>query len=141
MAKPNHLIVMADDDVDERYLMQHAFADLGMEDSIRIFDSGEDAITYILKLAQLDIYPDLILLDYHMPRMNGGEVLQQLKRLPLFSAIPVVLFSTDFSPLLEQRLLEMGATALVRKGFSVAECNALALRIAEIIESHQKIAV
>jgi len=41
--------------------------------------------------------PDLILLDVMMPRMNGYEVAQRLRRLPEFQDVPIVMFSARVS--------------------------------------------
>lgn len=41
----------------------------------------------------LQFSPDLVLLDYHMPRMNGYEMLKELRAQPKTRAIPVIMFS------------------------------------------------
>jgi PAS domain S-box-containing protein len=59
--------------------------------------------------------PDLILLDLHLPDMNGREVLDRLKRDPATAAIPVVVLSADASPARIKWLGAAGAAGYVSK--------------------------
>ncbi len=65
----------------------------------RLKANGYDVITAPsgekgLKRAQKEI-PDLVLLDYVMPEMDGGEVLDRLKKDPVTKHIPVIMFTAD----------------------------------------------
>ena len=44
-----------------------------------------------------DLQPDYIFTDLNMPLMNGFELIQELKRIPKLSQIPVIMFSSDYS--------------------------------------------
>ena len=59
--------------------------------------------------------PDLILLDLHLPKMSGEEVLQRLWTDPATRAIPVVILTADATPGLPARLAALGAAALLTK--------------------------
>ncbi|HEV7882736.1 MAG TPA: ATP-binding protein [Solirubrobacteraceae bacterium] len=59
--------------------------------------------------------PDLILLDLHLPDMNGREVLDRLKRDPATAAIPVIVLSADASPARVAWLGAAGAAGYVSK--------------------------
>jgi CheY-like chemotaxis protein len=63
--------------------------------------------------------PDLILLDLHLPDMDGTVVLAQLQADPLTAAIPVVIVTADATPGRARRLLSEGAFACVTKPFDV----------------------
>jgi signal transduction histidine kinase/FixJ family two-component response regulator len=73
-----------------------------------------------LELAQ-EHHPALILLDLHLPDINGDEVLQRLRDDPVTASIPVVIVSADATQGQIQRLLNAGAAAYVTKPFDVAE--------------------
>jgi len=45
-----------------------------------------------------EIHPDLIVMDVNMPGMNGFEVVQALKRNPKYTAIPVVMLTSNDTP-------------------------------------------
>jgi CheY-like chemotaxis protein len=61
--------------------------------------------------------PSMVVLDYMMPVMNGGELLETMKRTPELSTIPVVLMSAS-PPRMWQGL---PATAFLLKPFGLAE--------------------
>ncbi|HWD96397.1 MAG TPA: ATP-binding protein [Acidimicrobiales bacterium] len=68
-----------------------------------------------------DHLPMLILLDLHLPDISGDDVLQQLRRDPATSNIPVVMVSADASPGQVQRLMNTGALAYLTKPIDVNE--------------------
>jgi signal transduction histidine kinase/CheY-like chemotaxis protein len=59
--------------------------------------------------------PDVILLDLHLPDIQGDQVLSELKANPATSAIPVVILSADASRDVIRRLLAGGAFAYLTK--------------------------
>jgi CheY-like chemotaxis protein/two-component sensor histidine kinase len=65
--------------------------------------------------------PDLILLDLHLPDMNGEEVLTRLRSDPATRDIPVVVMSADASPGVVERLISMGASAFITKPIAVVD--------------------
>jgi signal transduction histidine kinase/AmiR/NasT family two-component response regulator len=64
-------------------------------------------------------HPDLILLDVHLPDINGGEVIRRLHADPATRAIPVVILSADATQHQIDRLLAAGAIAYVTKPIGV----------------------
>ena len=68
-----------------------------------------------------DHQPKLVLLDLHLPDMDGDEVLRQLRQDPLTSTIPVVMLSADATAGQIERLLAMGATAYLTKPLEVRD--------------------
>jgi len=74
---------------------------------------------------------DLITLDLGMPHMDGVEALQELKRNPKSAHIPVVVVTGKRNPYLHERVMELGAVAVVTKPFDTRELgNILRLIIA-----------
>lgn len=63
--------------------------------------------------------PELILLDLHLPDMNGAEVLKRLQEDPRTSAIPVVVVSADVTRSQIERLREAGAREYLTKPLSI----------------------
>jgi excisionase family DNA binding protein len=66
-------------------------------------------------LAIAEMQPDLVLLDYLMPGMNGADVCRMIKANASYSAIRVVAITGLASPLAEQSLLEAGADGILFK--------------------------
>lgn len=71
-----------------------------------------------LELARLH-QPDLVLLDLHLPDMNGDQVLIWLRSDPRTTHIPVVLISADAIGSEIERLKQLGARAYITKPFQV----------------------
>ncbi|MBA3962357.1 MAG: PAS domain S-box protein [Chthoniobacterales bacterium] len=65
--------------------------------------------------------PDVILLDLHLPDMNGDQVLTWLRSDPQTATIPVVMLSADATGGQIERLKELGACAYITKPFQVQE--------------------
>lgn len=63
--------------------------------------------------------PDLILLDIHLPDVDGDEVLARLKQAPHTQDIPVVILSADATDAQTKRLLAAGAAAYLTKPIEV----------------------
>ncbi len=69
--------------------------------------------------------PDIILLDLHLPDLQGDEVLNELKADPATAAIPVIVLSADASRGVIHRLLAGGAFAYLTKPIELAELGEL----------------
>lgn len=69
---------------------------------VEVARDGEEALSFIPRWDAGETPPAVILLDVNMPRMNGHEVLHELKTHPVYRRIPVVMLTTSD----EQRDLE-----------------------------------
>lgn len=80
--------------------------------------------------------PDLVVVDYMMPGMNGIEFIERLRTLPHCVEVPLVMVTADHDREVRQRALEAGATDFLTKPvdpqeFSVRIRNMLKLRAAQ----------
>lgn len=78
---------------------------------VTMVKSGEDALRYLE-----DQIPDLILLDIHLRKMDGYEVMEHMKRNPHLAKIPVILL-TAAEQEDEERSYALGAVDFIRKPF------------------------
>ena len=85
---------------------------LSQEFNVLVANSGREAFDILKK--QL---PDLILLDVHMPAMDGHEVLQKLKEIPMYAEIPVMFLTSDEDENTEVQGFSEGAIDFIRKPF------------------------
>ena len=90
-------IVMADDDADDRFLVQAALEDNNIKNPLLFFDDGENLLQYLKKISPEE-YPALLLLDLNMPKRDGREVLKFLRTQEAWKDIPILIFSTSNAP-------------------------------------------
>jgi len=97
-------ILLVEDSPDDADLMIEALREGALESRVSVVDDGVDAIAYLRRQGVFASAapPDLILLDLHLPRMNGHEVLAEIKQDALLLRIPVVVMTSSDS---EQALL------------------------------------
>ena len=62
----------------------------------------------------------LVLLDLRMPRMDGIEACLQIRELPRYEAVPIVILTVFDGEALKRRALRAGATAFLAKPFSTS---------------------
>src|ERR1700722_2549481 len=120
------LLIVDDDESSIRFLtviLQNA----GYSRLNSLTDSREASRYY----AELE--PDLILLDFLMPYLDGLEVIKALQsRIPRSSYVPIVILTSDADPRVRQRALSMGADDFITKPFNQAE---LVLRVGKLLET------
>lgn len=78
---------------------------------VTMVKSGEEALRYLEIMI-----PDLILLDIHLRKMDGFEVIEYMKSNPRIAEIPVILLTADEQADME-RGMALGAVDFIRKPF------------------------
>jgi len=109
-----HLLI-ADDDEEDVEIFIMALKSTAFNGSYTIANDGIDALN---KLKELPFVPHLVILDLNMPRMHGGECMQQIRQMDRFAAVPIVIYSTSSFPGEREKLLQAGAAAFLTKEFS-----------------------
>ena len=70
-------ILLADDDLDDRFLFEDALNKLSLPTRLTTIDDGERLINYLYKNTHQ--LPDVLFLDLNMPRKNGSECVLEKK--------------------------------------------------------------
>lgn len=111
------IILIAEDDADDRFLLQSAFEENGFNDQLHFVENGVAVMEY-LRERTVDMetgLPVFILLDLNMPKKDGREVLREIKQVPELRRIPVVVFSTTNNRQEMVRCYELGANSYITK--------------------------
>ena len=125
-------VLIVDDDVEIVELMVDVLSRDGRFD-IRTAGSGYDAG---LKTEQFR--PDVIILDYMLPDVNGNIVCKTIKSNPDFESIRIIIVSGVANPEEVQDLLNAGATEFIKKPFNIAD---LVDRILQVVDKEYVAAV
>ena len=118
-AKSN-LILMAEDDADDRLLARDALTESGLGTEVRFVEDGVELLDYLNhrnKYSQPASAPrpGLIILDLNMPRKDGREALREIKADADLRKIPVVVLTTSTAGPDVARVYELGANSFVSK--------------------------
>jgi CheY-like chemotaxis protein len=98
-AKGLQVLVVEDDDADA-LMIDEALASSEVPALVNRVTDGRQAVEYLNQRGSFAeaVRPDLILLDLNMPRMDGREVLAQIKNDDRLKTIPVVVLTTSSAP-------------------------------------------
>ena len=106
-------ILLADDDKDDCLFFEEAIAELEQPANFTAVHDGEQLMQLLSN--KTNKLPDVLFLDLNMPRKNGFECLEEIKKNKKLTALPVVVFSTSFEQEVVNRLYDTGAKYFIRK--------------------------
>ena len=104
-------LLIIDDDVEDQEIFIEALREVDLAIECDTAISGEDAFDKLSKRS----LPQLIFLDMNMPKLNGKQVLRELKKNPATNGIPVIMYSTSFAPRDIDEITKMGAAHYLLK--------------------------
>jgi putative two-component system response regulator len=122
----NARLLVVDDEVGNVEILIRTLTRAGFTRVESTTDSREVASLYIQHR------PDLILLDLHMPHLDGLDVMDQLNEIAEASYLPILILSGDLTPEARREALSRGAKDFVNKPFQADE---LLLRIKTLLET------
>jgi CheY-like chemotaxis protein len=114
------MILMADDDPDDRMLTQDAWEENRLANELHFVGDGEELMDYLhrrgkyreLAAARL---PGLILLDLNMPKKDGREALREIRADPNLRRIPIVVLTTSKAEEDILRTYDLGVNSFITK--------------------------
>ena len=117
------VILMADDDADDRLLAKDALAECRLANDLHFVENGEELIDYLKRRGKFiqmtdSPRPGLILLDLNMPKKDGREALKEIKADPELRKIPVVVLTTSKADTDIGCIYQLGANSFISKPVS-----------------------
>jgi two-component system, response regulator len=114
------VILMADDDADDRLLAKDALGECRLANDLHFVENGEELMEYLHRRGKYSQAgaaprPGLILLDLNMPRKDGREALREIKKDPELRKIPVVVLTTSKADTDIGQIYELGANSFISK--------------------------
>ena len=110
-------VLLVEDDPGDVLMTREAFEDHKVANTLHVVGDGVEALQFLRRqgpYAQAPT-PDLVLLDLNLPRMDGREVLAELKADPELRRIPVVVLTTSEAEEDVLRSYSLHANAYVTK--------------------------
>ncbi|MBN1217027.1 MAG: response regulator [Candidatus Lokiarchaeota archaeon] len=88
-------ILLVEDNPGDIQLFKEAFKESNIENKLNIVEDGESALLFLKKEGKFKniITPNLILLDINLPKKNGYEVLDEIKKNKILKNIPIVILT------------------------------------------------
>jgi CheY-like chemotaxis protein len=114
------MILMADDDPEDRMLVEEALTENHVACELRYVQDGQELLDYLRNQGkyahtQDAPRPGVILLDLNMPRTDGREALRQIKSDPTLWRIPVIVFTTSRAQEDIERAYDLGVNSFITK--------------------------
>jgi CheY-like chemotaxis protein len=118
-AEPNSAItvLLVEDDPGDVLMTREALDDAKVLHDLHVAENGEAALAFLRRESPYEDAPrpDLVFLDLNLPRIDGREVLAQVKTDPKLRSIPVVVLTTSDAEEDVLRSYDLHANAYVTK--------------------------
>jgi CheY-like chemotaxis protein len=131
MNNPMPILLVEDNDADVELALR-AFRRRKLSNPIAVARDGEEALDYVHRrgrFAEAAPMPGLILLDLRLPKVDGLDVLQEIKRHPVYRNIPVVVLTTSAEDRDVVRSYDLGAASYIVKPVEFAKFQEVVERI------------
>ena len=111
--KKNISILIVDDDEDDQQLFIESAKEVDEDISCVTANDGQDAIIFLMD--EHNTLPDYIFLDLRMPRINGKQCLEEIKKDKRLRHIPIFIYTTSKNVQDSIDLKKMGAVHFITK--------------------------
>ena len=115
MSADNRPILLVEDNPMDVDLTLRAFRRRRVTNTIHVARDGEEALAWLPRWAAGEQWPAVVLLDLKLPKVDGLEVLRQLKQHPALCVIPVVVLTTSVQGADLQAAYQLGANSYIVK--------------------------
>lgn len=118
MAKEKYILLIEDND-DDIELTKLAFRENKFANRIKVIKDGEEALNFLLRTDDGEMKelgkPVFILLDLNLPKIDGLEILEQIRQDAYIKHIPVIILTTSKQEDDVVKSYDLGANSYVRK--------------------------
>lgn len=111
----NRPILLVEDNPMDVDLTLRAFKKRNLANPVEIARDGEEALDWLKKWEGGAPLPAIVLLDLKLPKVDGLEVLRQIKAHPVYRSVPVVILTTSSQDGDIRRAYEIGANSYIVK--------------------------
>lgn len=114
-------ILLVEDNPMDLDLTLRAFTKKKFSNQVHVARDGEEALAFIARWDAGEVVPAVILLDINLPKVNGLEVLRQLKGHPVYRRIPVVVLTSSREDRDLKTAYDLGVNSYIEKPVSFSK--------------------
>ncbi len=130
-----HRIVLIEDNEADVWLLKSCLDSIATNHEIVILKDGEEALQFVeAEREGVEPQPCVIVLDLHLPKHDGLEILAAIRRAPALEHVIALIVSTNPSPEMQRQIRELGV-AYAEKPRTISEYDSLATRVCQLCES------
>lgn len=130
-------ILLVDDDAEDQFIFRDAMLCIDNAEPVHCEKNGLDALNYLSSLPHHSL-PCVIIADLNMPKMNGSELLAQLKKREGLGHIPVVVYTTSVNNFEKQACLNLGAHSYISKPLTYTQSIEVAQMVMDLCRELQE---
>jgi CheY-like chemotaxis protein len=117
--QPSKRVFLIDDDEDDRLFFGIGLSEFDPSIEIVYDKDSENALRRLSE--KLQPLPDIVFLDWNMPKLSGRQVLGAIRTNSRYNEIPVIIFTTSSSNVDKDEAKELGASFFLSKPSSLRE--------------------
>lgn len=124
-------VLLVDDNPGDVRLLQLAFDEVAVSVSLQVATDGAEALTVLRDDSEHSRPVDLLILDLHLPKTRGTDVLRAVRNDTSLHTLPVLIHSSSAEPADIEESYALGATTYLRKRMTFTETLTLVETITE----------
>lgn len=124
-------ILLIEDDIDDVELLEEALLSNHIPFEMDVLKDGSAAVEYINSSKSC---PDIIILDFNLPKIHGREVIKEIKSANVFCNIPLLILTTSSAKEDIEYAYKNGASKYLIKPTSISQINDTISTIIELVQ-------
>ena len=123
MSHPPFHILLVEDNPADVFLLREAMTRAGLEFNLLVIEDGAEAMEFIQQIGDKPGMQklDLAILDLNLPKHDGVQLLEALRKSPRYSSLPVVITTSSGAPADQSRATELRISRFLFKPLELEE--------------------
>jgi two-component system, chemotaxis family, response regulator Rcp1 len=129
-------VLLVEDSRGDVLLVQEALHAYAIPHRIHLVIDGEQALDYFRRMGKSGAppYPDVVLLDLNLPKIEGSEVLRVLRSYPECARTPAIIVSSSVSPDVREKVDTLHVDGYFRKPAELAAYLELGAMVKQVVD-------
>lgn len=133
-------IVLAEDSSADVFLTRRALIETGLDHELYVVEDVDGAVSLMNRIGVDVPKPDLLLIDLNLPKVDGADLIQMIRRYAGCAHLPVIVVTSSDSPKDRARVSELKVKEYFRKPSDLAEFMRLGELVRDTLENRDALA-